>query len=874
MYALLRNNPNPTKHDIEEAFDGNLCRCTGYRPILDAAQTFSTTGGCGKATSSSGCCMQNGDGGGPAGCCKNGSTVDGDADPVKRFTPPGFIEHKPDTELIFPPALWRHEFKGLAFGNKRKRWLRPSTLKELLEIKNALPSAKVIGGSTETQIEIKFKAMQYSVSVYVGDISELRGYSFEDDHLVIGANITLTDLEGVLREGIGKYGPKKSQPLVAMLKQLEYFAGRQIRNVGTPAGNLATASPISDLNPVFVATRSILIAHTLEHDGIEIPMTSFFKSYRTTALPPNAIISSIRVPIAREKGEFIRAYKQAKRKDDDIAIVNAALRVSLDYDNIVESTNLVYGGMAPTTVQAQNTMEYLVGKKWNAKETLEGAVNALEQDFNLRFGVPGGMATYRRSLAFGFFYRFWHEVVGALEGEVSAELVDEIKREISTGERDQDSTIAYEQRVLGKGVPHVAAMKQVTGEAQYTDDIPKHHNELYGSLVLSTKAHAKILGVNSEPALKIPGVQAYVDHRDVHSPEANRWGAPVCDEVFFAVDEVFTAGQPIGIILADTQLAATLGARAVSVQYEELPAILTTEEAIEKESFFQHDHYIRKGDPIEEAMKKADHVIEGVARMGGQEHFYLETNAVLVVPKPEDGEIEVFSSTQNPMETQLYIAQVCNVPANRVVTRVKRLGGGFGGKETRSVLLACICAIAAKKLKRPVRYMLNRDEDMMISGQRHPFLGQWKLGVNNDGKIVALDADVFCNGGWSQDLSAAVCDRALTHIDNCYMIPNIDVRGKVCKTNTMSNTAFRGFGGPQGMFICESFLEEAADTIGMPVDKLREVNMYQESEKTHFNQELIDWHVPLLVDAVKKEAEYAKRREAGGFPSPALLVLS
>jgi len=866
LYALLRNNPNPTKHHIEEAFDGNLCRCTGYRPILDAAQTFGSTAGCGKATSSSGCCMQKSDGKGPVGCCKNASTVGGDASPVKRFTEPGFIEHRPDTELIFPPALRGHEFKGLAFGNERKRWLRPSTLNELLEIKNALPSAKVIGGSTETQIEIKFKATQYSVSVYVGDIPELRSYSFKDRHLVIGANITLTDLEGVLREGIVKYGPEKSQPLVAMLKQLEYFAGRQIRNVGTPAGNLATASPISDLNPVFVATRSILITHTPRVGEIEIPMTSFFKSYRTTALPPNAVISSILVPIAREKGEFIRAYKQAKRKDDDIAIVNAALRVSLDDDNIVESTNLVYGGMAPTTVQAHNTMKYLERKKWNAKETLEGAVNALEQDFNLGFGVPGGMATYRRSLAFGFFYRFWHEVVGVLEGNVPAELVDEIKREVSTGERDQDSTITYEQRILGKGVPHVAAMKQVTGEAQYTDDIPKHHNELYGCLVLSTKAHAKIIDVDSEPALKIPGVRAYVDHHDVHSPEANRWGAPVCDEVFFAVDEVFTAGQPIGIILADTQLAAALGARAVSVKYEELPAILTTEEAIEKESFFQHYHYIRKGDPTEEAMKKADRVIEGVARMGGQEHFYLETNAVLVVPKPEDGEIEVFSSTQNPTETQAYIAQVCNVPANRVVARVKRLGGGFGGKETRSIQLACICAIAAKKLKRPVRYMLNRDEDMMISGQRHPFLSRWKVGVNNDGKIVALDADVFCNGGWTQDLSAAVCDRALTHIDNCYMIPNIDVRGRICKTNTMSNTAFRGFGGPQGMFICESYMEEVADNIGMSVDKLREVNMYKEGERTHFNQELKDWHVPLLVDAVKKEAEYEKRREAGGFP--------
>lgn len=156
-----------------------------------------------------------------------------------------------------------------------------------------------------------------------------------------------------------------------------------------------------------------------------------------------------------------------------------------------------------------------------------------------------------------------------------------------------------------------------------------------------------------------------------------------------------------------------------------------------------------------------------------------------------------------------------------MVTRVKRLGGGFGGKESRSVQLAAICAVAAKKTKKAVRCMLNRDEDMLTSGQRHPFLAHWKVGVNNDGKLVALDADVFCNAGWSQDLSGAVCDRALSHIDNCYKIPNLDVRGRLCKTNTMSNTAFRGFGGPQGMFIAESYMEEISDKLGIPIQKLR-----------------------------------------------------
>ena len=210
---------------------------------------------------------------------------------------------------------------------------------------------------------------------------------------------------------------------------------------------------------------------------------------------------------------------------------------------------------------------------------------------------------------------------------------------------------------------------------------------------------------------------------------------------------------------------------------------------------------------------------------------------------------------------QAYIAQVTGVAANKIVTRIKRMGGGFGGKETRSIQLAGICAVAANKNRRPVRCMLNRDEDIMTSGMRHPFLSRWKVAVNKDGKIQALDADIFNNGGWSQDLSGAVVERSMSHVDGVYLIPNVNVRGRVCKTNTVSNTAFRGFGGPQGMFIAESFMEEVADHLKIPVEEFRKINMYKPNDITHFNQELKDWHVPLMYQQVQDESEYWKRKE-------------
>ena len=202
------------------------------------------------------------------------------------------------------------------------------------------------------------------------------------------------------------------------------------------------------------------------------------------------------------------------------------------------------------------------------------------------------------------------------------------------------------------------------------------------------------------------------------------------------------------------------------------------------------------------------------------------------------------------------------VQANKIVSKVKRLGGGFGGKETRSIQLSGICATAANKVKRPVRCMLNRDEDIMTSGQRHPFLARWKVAVNENGKLQALDADVFANAGWSQDLSGAVIDRALTHIDGCYNFPNVHVRGRLAKTNTVSNTAFRGFGGPQGMFIAETYMEEIADHLAIPVDKLREINMYEPNDHTHFKQALKDWHVPLMYEQILQGSDYAERRQA------------
>ncbi|PQE20593.1 xanthine dehydrogenase protein [Rutstroemia sp. NJR-2017a BBW] len=941
LYALIRNSYDPESGEftlsandieLEGHLDGNLCRCTGYKPILQAARTFIVEDLKGKLSlpktdevgenelkadlpdvpyhseqlptrdlkkafscgRPGGCCRDTPSPGSCESVTSSGSATEANNSSSRNTESPlsspdekekgnelslngqktnHFATYIPHTELIFPPALRNFVKTPLYYGNNENIWLLPCTIDELLLIKEAYPGAKLVCGASETQIEVRFKDSSFPVSVYVSEIEELRYVQFPEDdeklqdcdEIIIGGNTSLTDVENACQKLSRQLGQRGSV-FEAMKKQLRYFAGRQIRNVASLAGNIVTASPISDINPLFVAANASLMIESKSGGKATLAMSDFFISYRTTKLPRDAIITGIRIPLPpRTSREVVKAYKQAKRKDDDIAIVTAAFRVRLSDDGVVTDVSLAYGGMAPLTIVTDKVMKYLIGKSWKNPTTLNESMKCLAAEFNLKYDVPGGMASYRRTLAISLFFRFWHEVVSDLKlGEVDPDLITEIHRGISSGSRDDYNP--YEQKVVGKQIPHISALKQTTGEAEYIDDIPKQNRELFGAMVLSTRAHARLVEVDWRPALG-PGLAVgYVDINSIPK-DANLWGSVVKDEPLFADGEVFSHGQPIGLVYAETALQAQQAARAVKIVYEDLPAILTIDEAIEQNSFFPYGKMLKKGaaieDKMEEIWSKCDRIFEGTTRIGGQEHFYLETNAALVIPNKEDRTYELWSSTQNSMETQEFVAQVTGVPSSRVNARVKRMGGAFGGKESRSVQLACLLAVAAKKEQRPMRCMLNRDEDMMTTGQRHPHQARWKVGTTSDGKLIALEADVYNNAGFSLDMSTAVMGRCLTHFDNCYEIPHVLLRGHVCRTNTHSNTAFRGFGGPQAMFFTETYMTAISEGLSIPIDDLRLRNLYKEGDRTPFLQKIdSDWHIPLLLTQIKEEANYEARKAA------------
>ncbi|GES98695.1 xanthine dehydrogenase [Rhizophagus clarus] len=880
LYALLRNNPNPSEQEIEECFDGNLCRCTGYRPILDAAKTFArpTNNCCNNDVDKKSDVIEQNDirGCGREDCCKFNNSNFSSIVNIK-FPQIKFKQYDATQELIFPPALISsYKSYPLYFSGRKTKWFKPNSLNELLLLKLKYPQGKLISGNTEVGIEVKFKKMNYNVLIFVGDLQELKGYEFTDDGLVIGANITLAQFQEILQKACKHYKEHQVETFRAMLANLRWFAGHQIRNVATPAGNIITGSPISDLNPIFLSTSCIFtischkemscdttFSNNFIYSDRKVLAKEFWTGYRQNTCTSTEIITKIFIPLSKER-QMVRAYKQSKRRDDDIAIVNAGLMIHLDNEDVVKDVGFGFGGMRSVSVRAPLSEEWLIGKKWGDKNVLKGLLNKLGEELQLSFDVPGGMASYRKSLVSGFIYKFWYDVcknVSISTEEYSDNDIDDfigiIERNVSKGVQTvgfKDTT----KKIVGKEIPHLSAMKQVTGEAIYTDDLPKVHGELYGALVLSQNAHAKILSVDASKALAIPEVKGFFSAKDV--PGENKWGPIFHDEEVFVSEKVQCVGQIIGLIVAESNTIAQEAALLVEVEYEKLPHILTIEEAIEQNSFFNIDRNIIKGD-VDEAFQHSDHVFEGETRIGGQEHFYLETNASLVIPKSEDNEFEIHASTQNPTETQIVGASVLGIAANKIVCKAKRLGGGFGGKETRSIPLTLALMVGAYHLKRPIRCMLDRDEDIIISGQRHPFLGRWKVGVNNDGKLQALDLRIYNNAGWSSDLSCAVLERAITHSDNCYYIPNIRITGKMCKTNIHSNTAFRGFGGPQGMMITENIISEVADKLGVDAVELREKNFYSEGQSTHFNMTLNDWHIPSLYEQVKISSEYVRRRQ-------------
>ncbi|HEX7053175.1 MAG TPA: xanthine dehydrogenase molybdopterin binding subunit [Burkholderiales bacterium] len=413
---------------------------------------------------------------------------------------------------------------------------------------------------------------------------------------------------------------------------------------------------------------------------------------------------------------------------------------------------------------------------------------------------------------------------------------------------------------VGEAVPHESAALHVSGSALYTDDILEARGTLYGAPGLSARAHARVRSMDLSEVRAAPGVVAVLGAEDI--PGENNCGAVLADDPVLAAGEVRYVGQPLFLVIAQSSIAARRAARAARIEYEDLPATLTVDEALERQSWVLPAMTLQRGE-ADKALAEAPLRLQGTLRLGGQEHFYLEGQVAYALPGEQRG-MRIYSSTQHPGEVQQKVARMLAVDSHSVTVECRRMGGGFGGKETQATQFACLAALAAWRLDRPVKLRLDRDDDFTITGKRHDFLIRYDVGFQADGRVLGLHLTLASRCGHSADLSGAVNNRALTHTDNCYFFENVRVESLRCRTHTQSATAFRGFGGPQGMMAAEIVMDEVARHLRLDPALVRRRNFYVPGsrDRTHYGMKVGDFIADKLFDELERSAEYPARREA------------
>ena len=415
---------------------------------------------------------------------------------------------------------------------------------------------------------------------------------------------------------------------------------------------------------------------------------------------------------------------------------------------------------------------------------------------------------------------------------------------------------------VGKSIPHESAVGHVTGAAPYIEDLPLLAGELWVDFAGAPVASGRLISIDVSEAKQIPGVVEVFTHEDIDGKKL--FGPIFHDEVFLVEDEIAYLGQPVVVIAATSRAIARQAATKVKIDCKEAPPILSVEEAIEAGSYLGPVRKIQRGD-IEAGFKQADHVIEGTFRNNGQEQFYLESQACQSIPGELD-QLKLISSTQNPTETQAVVAEVLGLQMHQVVCECKRMGGGFGGKETQSALAALSVALVSQKLNRPARIVYRKDQDMLTTGKRHAYVSRYKAGFDDHGKIVAVKFEFFSNGGAFADLSTAVMERTMMHSDNAYYLPNVSITGQVCRTNLPPNTAFRGFGGPQGVVVIENVMQEIAQTLDCDAIDVRKANLYRDGDASRntapYGQIVKDHLLPEMFDRLEKSSQYRERMSA------------
>jgi xanthine dehydrogenase/oxidase len=908
MHAFLteraaRGSGKPSQRQIEGIFDGNLCRCTGYRPILYGMKHFAAEFG---PQQEKGCLH---------------TVID----------PADWVPHTTSVTPEFPPAL-AHPPRAVHYRRGAYHYYRPLTLEAVHAIQRRHrgpgqpANVKLLVGNTSTGVYDRFVEDPH-VLIDVSQVPELLGIAARDDGLYIGAAATYSELLDELERLLAATPGARRAGLEALHYMVRHTAGTIVRNAASVAGNtmmvvrhIHAGEPFpSDAFTAYCALGArVRVSMSGATVIAELPILEFAAEYqRSPALRDDGVVVGFVIPWTRDR-QYARTFKVALRPENAHSIVNAGICVQLGDSGTIEHARIVFGGIGPVAFHATTAQECLQHRAWN-EATLRETIVRIRHDVeaNLaRFAgrmaqlpYEGFSAPYKIALAEGLFYQFFVHVAEQLGHDVPPSVRSagqRPERPVSGGHQ------AYE-KYKGEypvNLPYIKldAFLQATGEARYTHDLALPPRGLAAAAVTSTRALANLAyripdgdGWRSASVAELcaylrasePGFVDLVTAADIPAGGSNVMGPG--NDTLFADGQVTTFGQCIGLVLAEReQLAIDLAQRIAGQLIAYSPVvdaggqpeepILTIDEARRKGSIFAdsttgypvHIWKIRRpgtelawvGGDRAVVRGVACRVVSGQARTGAQLHFYMETQAAVAVPG-ERNRITVHSSTQSPDSVQSAIRQTLAIPMNHVGVEISRVGGGYGGKTTRSPFVATAAAVAAWKHRRPVKLAMRRENDSAMIGHRHPVYGEYTIAIgtgednpDHRGRLMGQSTEFWSDGGNTYDCSFVVMDCIQLRCDGAYYIPEYQTSGDVCRTNKASNGAMRSMGLIQGLLIQEDAVERAAHAIGMLAEDVREKNLYQLGALTPYGQVLDYCYLDAVWARMKKISSFAARLDA------------
>ncbi|XP_071104762.1 uncharacterized protein [Haliotis cracherodii] len=834
MYGLLKRTPKPTMQQVENAYDASICRCTGYRPILDAMKSFASDSAPNL----------------PGGtidieeldkkiCSNTGKTCTGRCSSERQTDP----EHVP-----------------LHIVLQGSQWYKPTTRQQLYALlgQHKGDNYRLVFGNSGYGVYKEIGPWMYDVLIDLRGIQEFYDISIDSSKVLFGPSITLTNMMEVFETNSTNPGLSYFRDFAS---HVAVIANTGVRNLGSWAGNLMLKNLHTEF-PSDVFTMFETVGATLfigSSDGSE---TSYSLMDFLNLDMKGKVILSVMLPTFPSGDVYVKTFKITPRHQNAHAYVTAGFRLQLDRNNnftVKTKPSLVYGGINKTLVHASNTEAFLQGKQLGDSAVLQRAIATLSAEL-VPDTTPGlSSTTYRKNLAVSLFYKC---VLGMCGEKAAARFQSggtNLMRPVSSGTQTYDSR--KDEYPLTQPMTKVDAPLQTSGTAQYINDVPPVQREVCASFVISNVGNADIDTVDTSAALSYPGVLKYISAADIPQGGRNSFSATFfLPEEIFCSGQVLYSGQPIGLIVAVDKLSADTAASMVKVTYKNVqPPIITMEDAIQKKSVFPNVvKGIKVGDAAA-AIAGSDHQITGRIQMGHQYHFHMETQVSICYPAEDGVGVSLLSSTQWSDMEQIVVAKLLNIPESRVNVTVPRLGGSYGAKITRAALPACAAALATHILRRPVRLAMNFHTNMKTIGKRFPYLADYTVGVNNDGKLngIRLTANADC--GVSPN------DNAFTAfgpcMDNAYYCPTWDFKGVLLKTNTAVNTACRSPGSCPANFIMESMMEHVAKVLNKDPLEFRKLNLFNKGQTTAAGMVLKYCNIKDMVAQLETSADVQTRKQ-------------